>query len=86
MKSKGYANEIPSQLHNLNALCKTATDLHNELMPLLPDDEERNQNEWFSNIMDYSDAFKEQVGKWMNENPHNSPLQTNTSEQPRKRK
>lgn len=60
MKSKNVT-EIPSQLNNLNALSKKATDLHNELLPLLPDDEDKKQNEWFSSIMDYSDAFREQV-------------------------
>ena len=81
MKSKENANEIPAYLCNLNDLCKKATDLHTELMPLLPDDEEKKQNEWFSSIMDYSDAFKEHVEKWINENLHKSPLQTNSSEQ-----
>lgn len=86
-KSKENANEIPSQLNKLNALCKNITDLHNELKPLLPDDEDKKQNEWFFSIMDYSDAFKEQVEKWIKEYPHEnsnkSPLQTNTSEQPK---
>ncbi|KAG7524560.1 hypothetical protein JOB18_013868 [Solea senegalensis] len=88
MKSKENVTEIPSQLNNLNALCKKATDLHNEVLQLLPDDEHKKQKEWFSSIMDYSDAFKEQVEKWIKENPHENsnelPLQTNTSEQPTK--
>ncbi len=88
MKSKENVTEIPSQLNNLNALCKKATDLHNELRPLLPDDEDKKQNEWFSSIMDYSDAFKERVEKWIQENLHENsnklPFQTNTSEQPPK--
>ena len=54
MKSKENVTEIPSQLNNLNALCKKATDLHNEVLQLLPDDEHKKQKEWFSSIMDYS--------------------------------
>lgn len=87
MKSKENETEIPSQLDNLNALCKKATELHNELLLLLPDDEGKKQKEWFSGVMDYSDAFKEQVENWIKENPHENsnelPLQT-TSEQPTK--
>lgn len=84
MKSKENATEISSHLNNLNALCKNAIDLHNELQPLLPEDEVKKQNDWFSSIMDYSDAFKEQVEKWILEQQHEDsnelPSQMNISE------
>lgn len=68
MKSKGNAHEIPPLLDNVVALRKNATKLHNELIPLLPDDEVEKQNEWFTSIMAYSDSFKEQADVWINEN------------------
>lgn len=37
------------------------------LLHLLPEDEQTKQAEWFSSIMRYSDAFKENVNKWMSE-------------------
>lgn len=86
LKSKENAPEILSQLDNVNALSKKATDLHNEFVVLLPDDENVKQNEWFSSVMSYSDAFKDQVEKWMQENvfenSNKPPLETNISVQP----
>lgn len=57
------------QLHpdNLNELCENATTLHNMLLPLLPEDEQTKQEEWYSSIMKYSDTFKENMNSWMSE-------------------
>ena len=81
MKSKVNITSIPAQLDEINALCKKATELHTELMPLLPEEESEKQIEWFSSMMEYSDAFKERVKKWIPENlPQNTnetPLQVN---------
>lgn len=46
---------------------ENATTMHNMLLPLLPEDEQTKQDEWFSSIMKYSDTFKENVNKWMSE-------------------
>ncbi|KAK0147807.1 hypothetical protein N1851_012498 [Merluccius polli] len=66
----------------------TAKALKNKIERLQHERKNKKQNEWFSSIMDYSDAFKEQVEKWIKENLHENsnelPLQTNTSEQPTK--
>lgn len=48
MKSKENVSQIPSDLEKLNALCEKANSLHNELLPLFPEDEWEKQKEWFT--------------------------------------
>ena len=40
---------------------------HNMLIHLLPEEEQRKHNEWFSSIMDYSNTFQRDVDQWLNE-------------------
>lgn len=85
LKSKENATEISSQLDNMKELSKRATDLHNDLLPLLPEEEDENQKEWFSSIMDYRDEFKHKVETWIQENLQENSIKSqfeiNISEQ-----
>lgn len=64
LKEENESNaEFGKYADNLNELCENATTL----LPLLPEDEQTKQDEWFSSIMRYSDTFKENVNKWMSE-------------------
>lgn len=70
------AKTLKNSVDNVVKLCKEATDLHNEWIPLLPDEEHEQQNELFSSIMDYSDAFKDQVEVWLQEDIHSKNCQS----------
>lgn len=67
MGTKGNVSQAQSLLEALIQLCENATISHNVLIPLLPEDEQRKQNEWFSSIMKYCDTFTGDVEKWLNE-------------------
>lgn len=67
MKQKENASHVQCHMDRLIQLCENATKLHDELIPLLVEDEQNKQNEWFSSIMKYSNAFKEDVHKWLSE-------------------
>ena len=54
-------------MEKLIELCQNATLSHDVLIPLLPEEEQDKQNEWFSSIEEYSHTFKERVEKWLNE-------------------
>lgn len=70
MKSLMTRRENASQLQmlfkTLVQLCENASKLHDMLIPLLPEDEQEKQNEWFSSIMKYSNTFKDTVQHWLN--------------------
>ena len=65
MKQKENVSQMKECVGKLNTLCQNATTLHNELLPLLPEDELNKQKEWFSSIMKYSDSFQWDVEKWI---------------------
>lgn len=67
MRTKENVTTVQLHTDNLYQLYENATTLHNMLLPLLPEDEQIKQDEWFSNIMRYSDTFRENVNKWMSE-------------------
>ncbi len=65
MKQRENVSDVKQFWENLNALCENATTVHNELLPLLPDDELIKQKKWFSSIMNYSNTFQKDTQKWM---------------------
>ncbi len=65
MKQRENVSDVKRCLENLNTLCENATTKHNELLPLLPEDELIKQKEWFSSIMNYSNTFQKDIQKWM---------------------
>lgn len=67
MRKKENAPQVQSQLENLIQLCEAATKLHDSVLPLLPEDEQERQKEWFTSIEKNSSAFKEDVKQWLTE-------------------
>lgn len=74
MKQRENVPQMKQYLENLNTLCENATISHNELLPLLPDDEIIKQKEWFSSVMKYSGAFGKDIQKWIVETEQNHDL------------
>ena len=67
MKKKENVSLVQSLLESLTEQCGNATKSHNMLIPLLPEEEQRKHNEWFSSIMGYSNTFQRDVEQWLNE-------------------
>uniref|UniRef100_A0A8C8DI38 Uncharacterized protein n=1 Tax=Oryzias sinensis TaxID=183150 RepID=A0A8C8DI38_9TELE len=65
MKTKENVSHVQSCFKKLNQFCVTAIASHDVLMPLLMEDEQNGQNEWFDSIMTYANAFKEDVERWL---------------------
>ena len=76
MKSKENVSHVQPHLENLIQLCENAIMSHNALIPLLPEDEQNKQNEWFASIMKYSNTFEEDVKRWLSESEE--PQQNNS--------
>ncbi len=70
MKSRENAQELKSHLKTLTQRLDCAVNLHQTIIPLLPEDEKVKQNEWFSSIEKYSSTFKNKVTQWMDEMEH----------------
>ena len=70
MRQNGNAQELKSQLQTLIQLLDAAVNLHQKIIPLLPEDEKVKQNEWFSSIEKNSSAFKNDVIQWLDEKEH----------------
>lgn len=68
MKLKENVTQISLEFENLNALCEQAHSTHNELLPLLPEEEKEKHKEWFITIMEYAEAFIDAVKDWQKEN------------------
>ncbi len=66
MTRKENAFQLQMLFKTLVQLCENASKLHDMLIPLLPEDEQEKQNEWFSSIMKYSNTFKDTVQHWLN--------------------
>ena len=67
MKKKENVSQVQSLLESLTEQCGNATMSHNMLIPLLPEEEQRKHNKWFSSIMVYSNTFQRDVEQWLNE-------------------
>ena len=67
MKDEQNALQVKAQLEVLLQLSENATALHQSLMCLIPPDEQRNQNEWFTSITGYNQGFVEDVEVWISE-------------------
>lgn len=67
MKRNQNAQHVNFRLHALLQHYDSALELHEALLPLLPDDQKATQNDWFSSIIKYSDTFKGSVTQWLNE-------------------
>lgn len=65
MKQRENASQVKQCLGDINTLCENATTLHNELLPLHPEDELNKQKEWFSSIMNYSSTFQKDTQIWI---------------------
>lgn len=65
IKQRENVSQVKQCLGNLNILCENATTAHNEVLPLLPEDEFIKQKEWFSSITNYSNAFQKDIQKWV---------------------
>ena len=65
MKQEKNVSEVKQCMENLNTLCENATTTHNELLPLIPEDEFIKQKEWFSSIMNYSNTFQRNTQEWI---------------------
>lgn len=70
MKRKENVQEVKSQLQTLTQLLGTAVNLHQTIIPLLPEDEKVRQNDWFSSIEHYSSTFRNDVTQWLDEKEH----------------
>lgn len=64
------AQELKCQLQTLTQLLDTAVNLHQTIIPLLPDDERERQYDWFSSIEKYSSTFKNDVIQWLDGKEH----------------
>ena len=58
MKQRENVSQVKQCLGNLKILCENATTAHNELLPLLPEDELMKQKEWLSSVINYSNTFQ----------------------------
>ena len=67
MKRNENAQQVNFRLQALLQHYDSALKLHEALLPLLPDDQQAIQNDWFSSIIKYSDTFKGSVTQWLNE-------------------
>lgn len=56
MKRKENASQMQIQFKTLVQLCENASKIHDMVIPLLPEDEQEKQNEWFLSIMKYSNT------------------------------
>lgn len=73
------ASQVQMLFETLVELCENANKLHDMLIPLLPEDEQEKQNEWFLNVMKYTDTFKDAVLKWLKTLEENvTPIQSET--------
>ena len=61
MKQKENVSQIKEFLGKLNKLCECANNAHDELLPLLPQDELDKQVEWLSSVMKYTETFQNQT-------------------------
>lgn len=61
MKRNENAKQLESHLKTLTQLFDSAMQLHETLIPLLPEEEQIVQDEWFSSIKKYSSTFKDDV-------------------------
>lgn len=66
MTKKETASQVQMLFKTLVQLCENANKLHDLLIPLLPEDKQEKQNEWFSSIMKYSNTFKDAVQHQLN--------------------
>lgn len=82
MKQRGTVSQVKQCLGNLNILCENATTAHNELLPLLPEDELIKQKEWFSSVMNHSNTFQKDTQKGIVETGQNSQEQQDSPEMP----
>lgn len=67
MKHKESVLQVKQCLTTLNKLCGNAVREHEELLPLIPEEEITRQDEWFTSIMKYSSEFKTQTEQWISE-------------------
>lgn len=65
MKRKENAQQLEAHLQTFTQLFDSAVQLHESVIPLLPEDEQTVQSEWFSSIKTYSGTFKDDVMKWL---------------------
>lgn len=70
MKRNENAQELKSQLQNLTQVLETAVNLHQTIIPLLPEDGKARQNDWFSSIEKYSSTLKNDVIQWLDGKAH----------------
>ncbi len=79
MKQREGVSQVRKCLGDLNTLCGNATTTHNELLPLLPEDELIKHKEWFSSIMNYSNTFQKETQQWIMETEQKSFLEQQDS-------
>lgn len=76
MRTRENVVHVQSCFEKLNQLCESAIASHDVLIPLLMEDEQNRQNEWFYSIMKYNNTFKEDVERWLS---GSEDLQQNSS-------
>ena len=66
-KKEQNIQTIQSHLENCDALFKDANQLHNTVMPMLPQEEQDKQSAWFTSIRAHKVSFIDEVTKWLSD-------------------
>ena len=66
-KKEQNIQTIQSHLENCDALFKDANQLHNTVMPMLPQEEQDKQSAWFTSIHAHKVSFIDEVTKWLSD-------------------
>ena len=64
MKDEKNVSLVREQLDVLTQCSEISNTLHESLMPLIPEDEQERQNEWFSKVNKYKNGFIQDVDAW----------------------
>lgn len=65
MKDEKNVSVVKSQLDTIVQLYENAAALHDSLLPLLPSDEQKRQNEWFSKVHKNKVGFVDDMEAWI---------------------
>lgn len=67
MQNEDNAPSVQSHLANLSVLLEDASQLHEAVIQLLPQEEQEKQNTWFSSILKHNSGFIDNVRGWLSD-------------------